>query len=91
MVDLIILVDRAFQLLTILVFVRVLLSWVPSVDYGHPLISLIVRITDPVLQPVRRILPPMGGLDLSPIVAILLLSLVGRLVHDLLVRVLFAG
>ncbi len=88
--DLITLVDRAVQLLTILVVVRVLLSWVPSVDYGHPLISLIVRITDPILQPVRRILPPMGGLDLSPIIALLLLSLVGQLLHQFLVSLLFA-
>jgi YggT family protein len=90
-VDLIILVDRIFQLLTILVVIRVLLSWVPSVDYGHPLISLIVRMTDPILKPVQRILPPMGGLDLSPIIAILLLNLVGQLLHQLLVSLLYAG
>lgn len=89
--SLIVLVDRAIELLTILVVVRVLLSWVPSVDYGHPLISLIVRITDPILQPVRRVLPPVGGLDLSPIIAILLLSLVGKLLHQLLVSILYAG
>jgi YggT family protein len=89
--SLIVLVDRAIQLLSILVFARVLLSWVPSVDYGHPLISLIVRITDPILQPVRRLLPPIGGLDLSPIIAILLLNLVGQLLHQILVSILFAG
>jgi YggT family protein len=89
--SLIVLVDRAIELLTILVVVRVLLSWVPSVDYGHPLISLIVRITDPILQPVRRVLPPVGGLDLSPIISILLLNLVGKLLHQLLVSILYAG
>jgi YggT family protein len=85
------LVDRVIQLLTILVFVRVLLSWVPSLDYGHPVISFIVRITDPILQPVRRLLPPVGGMDLSPIVAIFLLQLVGRLLHQILVSMLYAG
>ncbi len=90
-VSLIVLVDRAIQLLSILVLVRVLLSWVPSVDYGHPLISLIVRITDSILQPIRRLLPPVGGLDLSPIIAILLLNLVGQLLHQFLVSILFAG
>ena len=88
MFSLIELVDRAFQLLTILLFVRVLLSWVPSVDYGHPLISFIVRVTDPILQPVRRLLPPIGGLDLSPIIAIFLLQLVGRLLHQILLSLL---
>ncbi|HLW60435.1 MAG TPA: YggT family protein [bacterium] len=87
-VDLIAIVDRAVQLLSILVFVRALLSWIPSVDYRHPLISLIVRITDPILQPVRRLLPPMGGLDLSPLIAILLLNLAGQLLHQLLISVL---
>jgi YggT family protein len=90
-VDLISLVDRAIQLLTVLVIIRVLLTWVPSVDYGHPLIRLIVRITDPILLPVRRILPPMGGLDLSPIIAILLLNLAGQLLHQLLLSLLASG
>jgi YggT family protein len=85
------LVDRAIQLLTILVFVRVLLSWIPSLDYGHPVISFIVRVTDPILQPVRRLLPPIGGLDLSPIVAIFLLQLVGQLLHQILVSILYSG
>jgi YggT family protein len=85
----IVVVDRAIELLTILVFVRVLLSWIPSIDYGHPVISFIVRVTDPILQPVRRLLPPMGGLDLSPIIAIFLLQLVGRVVHQILVSLLF--
>jgi YggT family protein len=82
------LVDRAVQLLTFLVLVRVLLSWIPSVDYGHPLISLIIRITDPILLPVRRLLPPVGGLDLSPWIAVLLLSFAGQLLHQVLVSLL---
>lgn len=89
--DLIGLVDGAVRLLTVLVIIRVLLTWVPSVDYGHPLIRLIVRITDPILLPVRRILPPMGGLDLSPIIAILLLNLAGQLLHQLLLSLLASG
>lgn len=80
------LVSDALQLLTLLVVVRAVLSWIPSVDYGHPLIRPIIRITDPVLQPVRRVLPPLGGLDLSPLVAILLLQLAGQL----LIRMLFS-
>ncbi len=87
--SLIVVVDRAIELLSILVFVRVLLTWIPSIDYGHPIISFIVRITDPILQPVRRLLPPIGGLDLSPIIAIFLLQLVGRVLHQILVSILF--
>jgi YggT family protein len=90
-VDVIGAVDWAIQVLILLVIVRVLLSWVPSVDYRHPLISLIVRMTDPILLPVRRILPPIGGFDLSPIIAILLLNLVQRLLHQLLFALLTPG
>ena len=82
------LVDRAIELLTFLVLVRVVLSWVPSVDYGHPLISLIVRITNPVLLPVRRLLPPVGGLDLSPWIAMLLLNFARQFIHQILVSLL---
>ncbi len=85
---LITLVSDAVQLLTLLIVVRAILSWIPTTDYGHPIIRVVMRTTDPVLEPVRRILPPLGGLDLSPIVAILLLQLVGQLVTRILFSVL---
>jgi len=81
---LIVLVHQVVLLLSLLVVVRAVLSGVPSVDYGQPLIRLIVRITDPVLQPVRRVLPTVGGLDLSPVVAILLLNLAEQLLDRFL-------
>jgi len=87
---LITLVSDAVQLLTLLIVVRAILSWIPTMDYGHPIIRFVMRITDPVLEPVRRILPPLGGLDLSPIVAILLLQLVGQLLTRVLLS-LFVG
>ncbi len=81
------LVSDAVQLLTLLIVVRAIFSWIPAVDYGHPLIRAIMRITDPILDPIRRVMPPIGGFDLSPVIAILLLQLVGRL----LVQLLFAA
>jgi YggT family protein len=83
-------IDKAAWLLTLLIVVRALLSWFPSVDYDHPLIEWIVRITDPILLPVRRVLPPLGGLDLSPLVAILLVRFAGYLLMQILV-VLWSG
>lgn len=84
------LVSDAVQLLTLLIVVRAVLSWIPSVDYGHPLIRVIMRVTDPVLEPIRRVMPPLGGLDLSPLVAILLVQLVGGVLVRLLLS-MFAG
>ncbi len=61
-----------FQLLTFIVFIYVILSWISPGAY-NPIIAMIGAIADPLLRPVRRFMPPLGGLDLSPMVAILLL------------------
>jgi len=86
-----VIIDRIVTLLTYLIIIRALLSWIPSVDYRHPLMSLLIRVTDPILLPVRRVLPPAGGFDLSPLVAILLLNLANQLLHQLLVSLLASG
>jgi len=86
-----VIIDRIVSLLTYLIIIRALLSWIPSVDYRHPLMSLLIRVTDPVLVPVRRVMPPAGGFDLSPLVAILLLNLASQLLHQLLVSLLASG
>lgn len=64
------------SLYTWVIIIRALLSWVNPDPY-NPLVRMLVAVTEPVLRPLRRLLPPhrMGGLDLSPLVAILLLQL----------------
>lgn len=78
------LVNVLFQVFYILLLLRVILSWVPGIDDRHPAVQFVQRATAPVLTPIRRALPPVGGLDLSPMVAILLLALTQRLVIDFL-------
>lgn len=85
-VSLIGLVNLLFQAFYILLLLRVILTWVPGVDDRHPAVQFVQRTTAPVLTPIRRALPPAGGLDLSPMVAILLLILTRRIVNDLLFR-----
>lgn len=53
---------------------RVLLSFV-QIDPYHPAVQFLYQITEPVLQPLRQVLPPAGGLDFSPFVAMLLVQL----------------
>ena len=77
------LVDWLFVVYSWLLLARVLLSWLP-VDPYNPAIRLLVRITDPALRPFRRLLPPLGGVDFSPVVAFLALSLVRSVVVRLL-------
>lgn len=55
-----------------LIIVRAIISWV-NPNPHNPLVRLIRGLTDPVLEPIRRALPDMGGLDLSPFVAILII------------------
>jgi len=59
--------------------ISVILSWVAQVSH-NPTAMLINQICEPLLAPIRRILPSMGGLDLSPIVAFLILNLIDMLV-----------
>ena len=64
------LVDQLLNLYIIAVFGRVILSWFP-LSPGGPMASVysfLYTITEPVLGPIRRVLPPLGGIDLSPIV-----------------------
>ena len=61
------------------ILIRALLTWIPNLDPSNPLVRLLNQITDPLLQPARRLIPPMGGMDLSPIVVIVVLQLLQRL------------
>ena len=56
------------------IFVQVIASWIAPGTY-NPVLALIDSLTTPLMRPVRRLIPPMGGLDLSPMVAIMLLYL----------------
>lgn len=60
------------------VFIQIILSWV-SPDQYNPLMELIEPLTEPLMKPARQILPPIGGLDLSPILVILFLQLTSML------------
>jgi YggT family protein len=62
------------------IFGRILLSWFPLQPGGvaASIFSFLYGITEPVLGPVRRMMPSMGAFDLSPIIVILALQIVGR-------------
>ncbi len=55
------------------ILIRVVLSWISPGGY-NPILAVIHSLTDPVLRPFQRLLPSMGGLDLSPLFAMILLS-----------------
>jgi YggT family protein len=65
------------------IVIQALLSWINPGTY-NPAVNLLHTLTEPVLRPVRRLLPPISGMDLSPLLAILALEVVRRLVVPLL-------
>lgn len=84
------------SLLTIVIFVHVILSWLVAFNVVNPhnqFVNIVGRtvaaIVEPLLAPIRRILPPLGGMDLSPIILLLLIMFLRNYIFaDLLFRAL---
>ncbi|MBI4788638.1 MAG: YggT family protein [Chloroflexi bacterium] len=77
--------DLLFTLLGFAIIARALVSWLP-IDRYHPAIRILDQITEPILAPLRRVIPPLGGMmDITPIIALILIQIVQALVHNVLV------
>ena len=61
---------------SILLLIRILLTWFPNVDWYSQPFATLSQLTDPYLNLFRSIIPPLGGIDFSPILAFLVLRLV---------------
>jgi len=66
------------EVLTLLILVRVVISWI-SPGQTNTLTNILFQVTEPILGPLRRIIPKVGMLDLSPMVAIILLQVIATL------------
>lgn len=86
-VQIINIVNIAFQVLIWLVIIRVLLSWVRHDPY-QPIIKFVYDITEPVMRPFYKLVPVVGGIDFSPIIVIFVLTIVQRLVTQILYMLL---
>ena len=64
-----------FMCLFWLTFVRCLLSWFPNINWYNQPFRALKDITDPILEPFRKIIPPLGGFDISPMVALMTLEI----------------
>lgn len=73
---------EAFQLVMWVLIIRAILSWVSQGQ--NPMEYVLHQLTEPFLAPIRRIIPPMGGLDLSVMFAIIALLFLQKLMGDLL-------
>ena len=63
----------------ILLLIRVLLTWFPSVDWSKAPFSILSQLTDPYLNLFRSLIPPLGGIDFSPILAFFALQIVAQI------------
>ena len=70
---------QTISIYTLVLLVRVLLSWFPNLDWSNPILTTVSSITDPYLNAFRGLIPPLGGLDLSAILAFLTLRLLQTL------------
>ena len=70
------------RLYTFILLARILVTWIPNLDPYHPIMQLLFQVTEPVLEPARKLIPPIGMIDISPIVVFIVLGIL----QDLLLR-----
>lgn len=82
-VVLITLIDMVVNTIVILLVVNALLSFAP-LDPWHPIRRVMAQLTDPIVQPFRNIIPPLGMFDLSPLAALIVIQIVGEILKILI-------
>jgi YggT family protein len=83
------LVNLLFTIYTFMIFGYILMSWIPNLRESS-LGEVLGKFVEPILAPFRRIIPPLGMIDISPIVAIIALRF-ARYGAEALVRLIFGG
>jgi YggT family protein len=72
------------QIYVALMIIRVLLSWFPNINWYDPPFSILSQLTDPYLNLFRSIIPPLGGIDFSPMIAFFVLQFGSQILLNLL-------
>ena len=84
-----ILIDNIIDIYTWIVIASAIMSWLVAFgvvnvrnQFIRVVVDLLFRLTEPVLRPIRRILPNLGGIDISPVVALLLLIVIQHFIAN---------
>jgi YggT family protein len=64
----------------VILLARVLLTWFPNIDRNNPIVQFIYNVTEPILRPIRNLLPQTGMIDFSPLIVFLILSVLMRII-----------
>ncbi len=81
------LISLLFDIFIIAILIQVILSWVAPGSYS-PATTFLYDLTEPVLRPARNLVPPVSGLDLSPLVALIALQVISMLIEPLFPRII---
>ena len=78
-------VNNIFYFYFLLIIIRIFLTWIPSINWEQQPIKWVREATDIYLDLFRRFIPPIGGLDFSPIIAILVLQVIQAVVVNIII------
>lgn len=79
-VEILVLVLRLYSWVLV---ARALVSWIPNLDPYHPAVQMLYRVTEPVLDPIRKIVPPLGGvMDISIIIAFFAIMILEQILRS---------
>ena len=73
---------QALSIYSILLQIRILLTWFPMINWSNPILAIFTSITDPLLNIFRGIIPPIGNLDISPLPVFILLNVAQNLITN---------
>ena len=76
-------ISLLLQLFELALLARIILSWFPNVDRSNPIIQFLFDVTEPVLKPIRDMLPPGGMFDFSPLIVFLIIQVLTTVLRGL--------
>ena len=79
------------QIFSVLLLIRVLLTWFPSIDWNNSALAALTSITDPYLNIFRGIIPPIGGFDISSLLALILFQVIQGFIPQLISFIINQG
>ncbi len=68
------------QVVALIIFIRAILSWF-AISRHNPIVAFLDYVTEPILAPLRRIIPRIGMIDITPMVAIIILLIIARIIN----------
>ncbi|CTS53975.1 TPA: YggT family protein [Escherichia coli] len=77
------LLSTVIELYTMVLLLRIWMQWAHC-DFYNPFSQFVVKVTQPIIGPLRRVIPAMGGIDFSPMILVLLLYVINMVVAEVL-------